>query len=149
LALIGVLVLGVLQGLVITAGLSLVYLVKRLARPSVGPVARNPESGKWGRIERHPDWQAPAGMVAVRSDGPLFYANADAVKQRILALADTEPPSSAVVFDLAETTDLDVQTADTLGELVDELARDGIELRLVNVRAPALEICGAPGSPSA
>ena len=83
-------------------------------------------------------------MVAVRSDGPLFY-DADAVKQRILALADTEPPSSAVVLDLAETTDLDVRTADTLGELVDELARDGIELRLVNVRAPALDILRRAG----
>jgi SulP family sulfate permease len=140
LALAGVLVLGVLQGLVVTAVLSLVYVVQRLSRPSVGPLARDPATGVWGRAERHPDWERPQGVLAVRSDGPLFYANTDAVKQRILSLAASEPRPSAVALDLAETTEVDVQTADTLGELVDALEKDGIELRLVNVRAPALEV---------
>ncbi len=144
-ALVGVLVLGVLQGLIVAAGLSLVYVVQRLSRPDVGMLARDPATGAWGWAERHPDWQPPAGVVVVRSDGPLFYTNADAVKQRILALAHTEPAPSAVVLDLAETTELDVQTADTLGEVVDALEADGIELRLVNVRAPALTILERAG----
>jgi MFS superfamily sulfate permease-like transporter len=50
-----------------------------------------------------------------------------------------------VVFDLAASTELDVQTADTLGELIDELEKDGIELRLANVREPALEILDRSG----
>ena len=145
LALLGVLVLGVLKGLVVTAVLTLLYLIKRLSRPSVGPLARDPETGVWGRADRHPDWESPSGVLVVRSDGPLFYANTDAVKQRILSLATAEPRPAAVVFDLVQSTELDVQTADTLGELVDALEADGIELRLANVREPALEILQRAG----
>jgi SulP family sulfate permease len=146
LALLGVLVLGVLQGLVVTAVLTLLYLIKRLSRPSVGPLARDPSTAIWGRAERHPDWERPKNALVVRSDGPLFYANTDAVKQRILALVRaTEPRPAAVVFDLAASTELDVQTTDTLSELVDELEKDGIELRLANVRQPAREILDRSG----
>jgi sulfate permease, SulP family len=145
LALVGVLVLGVLEGLVVTAVLTLLYIVKRLARPSVGPLARDPATGAWGRAERHPDWTLPTGVLAVRSDGPLFYANTDAVKQAILALAEADPRPAAVLLDLTESTDLDVQTADTLAELVDELAREGIELRLAYVRQPVLLILQRSG----
>ncbi len=144
-ALVGVLVLGVLQGLVVAAGLTLVYVVQRLSRPDVGVLARDPASGAWGWAERHPGWREPDGVVVVRSDGPLFYTNADAVKQRALALADTAPKPSALVLDLAGTTELDVQAADMLGELVDALGADGIELRLVNVRSPALDILERAG----
>ena len=145
LALVGVLVLGVLEGLVVTAALTLIYVIQRLARPSVGPLARDPETGAWGRAERHPDWERPTGVLAVRSDGPLFYANTDPVKQRILSLAADEPRPTAVVLTLAETTELDVQTADTIGELVDALEKDGIPLVLVDVRAPVLDVLRRAG----
>ena len=145
LALVGVLVLGVLEGLVITAVLTLIYVIQRLSRPSVGQLARDSETGVWGRADRHPDWELPAGVLAVRSDGPLFYANTDPVKQRILSLAAREPRPSAVVLDLAETFEVDVQTADTLAELVDELEKEGIELRLAEVRAPALDVLRRAG----
>jgi MFS superfamily sulfate permease-like transporter len=59
--------------------------------------------------------------------------------------AQRSPRPATVVFDLAASTELDVQTADTLGELIDELEKDGIELRLANVREPALEILDRSG----
>jgi high affinity sulfate transporter 1 len=144
-ALVGVLVLGVLQGLVVAAGLSLIYVVQRLSRPSLGLLARDPVSGAWGRADRHPGWELPASVLVVRSDGPLFYPNATAVKERVLELAGAEPRPRAVVLDLAETTELDVQTADTLGELAAALHADGIELRLAEVRAPALALLRRAG----
>ena len=70
LALAGVLALGVLQGLIVTAGLSLVYVVARLSRPTVTELRRED------------------GEVVVRIDAPLFYPNANAVKDQVLALAE-------------------------------------------------------------
>ena len=139
LALLGVLGLGVLQGLVVTAALSLVYVVARLSRPSVGALARDPASGAWGRLDRHPDWAAPDGVLVVRSDGPLLYSNANAVKDRVLALVEAAEPHT-VVADFATTSDLDIQAADAIGELADELRRHDIELRLAQVHAPALDV---------
>lgn len=146
LALAGVLALGVLQGLVVTAGLALVYVVQRLSRPPVGALARDPASGAWGRADRHDGWVSPDGVLVARSDGPLLYPNANLVKDRVLALvADADPRPHSVVLDLSNTTELDVQTADTIDELRQQLARDGIELRLAAVHAPARRILDRAG----
>jgi SulP family sulfate permease len=145
-ALVGVLALGVLQGLVVAAGLSLVYVVERLSRPSVGALARNPATGVWGRVDRHEGWQEPGSALVARSDGPFLYPNANLVKDRVLALvADAGDRPRTVVLDLSTSTDLDLQTADTLEELREQLARDDIELRLAGVRAPAREILDRTG----
>ena len=145
-ALVGVLALGVLQGLVVAAGLSLVYVVERLSRPSVGALARDPAAGVWGRADRHEGWEGPDGALVVRSDGPFLYPNANLVKDRILALAaEAGQRPRTVVLDLSTSTDLDLQTADTLEELRDQLARDGSELHLASVRAPAREILDRAG----
>jgi SulP family sulfate permease len=143
-ALAGVLVLGVLQGLIVAAGLSLVYIVQRLSRPTVAPLVRDPATGAWGHVDRHPDWIAPDGVLVVRVFSLLLYPNATAVKDRVLAIAAASP-ARVVVLDLDATTDLDVQSADTLSELADELGREGVELRLAGVRAPARAILERTG----
>lgn len=124
LALVGVLALGVLQGLIVTAGLSLVYVVARLSRPAVRELRRDHDT------------------VEVRVDAPLFYPNSNAVKDRVLALAEG---ARTVVLDLDATTELDVQGADMLLELAAELRRAGVGLRLANVQPPADEVLRRSG----
>ena len=143
LALAGVLVLGVLEGLIVTAGLSLMLLIYRLSRPAVSSLARDPASGAWGRAERHPDWRAPAGALVVRVDGPLFYANASSVKERVLELVAQQEPR-AVVLEL-DQGDLDLETLDMLGELADALRAESVALRLASVRLSARELLERAG----
>lgn len=140
-ALVGVLALGVLQGLVVAAGLSLVYVVQRLSRPPISRLAQDPVRGGWGRVDRNPGWAVPEGAIVLGSEGPLLYANVVTVKERILALvAAADPTPPVVVLELSETPDLDVETLDTLGELADALRAGGSELRLAAVRRPAREM---------
>ena len=138
LALAGVLALGVLQGLVITAVLTLIWVIRRLAEPDLHPLARDPASGAWGRIDRHPDWIAPEGVHVLRNDGPLFYANAVGVKDRILAQAGSDP----VVLDLSASGDLDVGALDMIGELAGALPG---RLWLTGVRTPEVELLARAG----
>lgn len=80
-------------------------------------------------------------VLAARVEGPLFYANAVTVKERPLALVRAaEPRPGVLVLDLAQNDDLDVETLDTVAEPADELAGDGVELRLAAVRQPAVEL---------
>ena len=133
--------LGILPGLVVAALLSLVSLIQLLSRPSTGALARDPATGAWGRVDRHPDWQVPSGVVAARVDGPLFYGNTSVVETSLLALVeDVDPKPKALVLDLGASIDLDVQALDMLAELADRLENQGIELRLGGVHAPALEL---------
>jgi sulfate permease, SulP family len=146
LALAGVLVLGVLEGLVVTAALSLVWVVKRLSRPALAVLGRDPQSGAWGDVERHPGWAPPGGALVVRPEAPLLYANADAVRRQVVAaVAAVDAKPAVVVVDLSASTDLDVQSADVLADLAMQLARDGRALRLAAVRAPAREILERAG----
>lgn len=52
---------------------------------------------------------------------------------------------AVVVFEMSESPDLDVGTLDMLGELADELQRDGVELRLAAVRRPAQRLLRRSG----
>jgi len=142
----GVLVLGVLQGLLVAVVSALVVVVQRLSRPPVGALGREPGGRAWGRLDRHAGWRAPDGALVVRVDGNLLYANANSVKERVLTLAgSTQPAPAVLVLDLSTTSDLDVQSADMLGELALQLRRQGIELRLASVRAPVAAILARSG----
>jgi MFS superfamily sulfate permease-like transporter len=146
LALAGVLVLGVLQGLLIAAGLSLILVIRRLSRPPVAALARDPDSGRWGNAERNPAYEPVPGVLVVGSEGPLFYANAVSIKDHVHALVQAaDPTPEAVVLELSGSADLDVGALDVLGELESELRRSGIELRLAAVRKPALELLRRSG----
>lgn len=128
--------MGVLAGLVIASVLSLILVIKRLSRPAVGVLARDESSGAWGRADRHPGWETVPGVLMARSDGPLFYANAVAVKEQVIALARAAD-AEVVVIDLSASADLDVETLDALSELADALSAAGMELRLASVPAGA------------
>jgi MFS superfamily sulfate permease-like transporter len=74
----------------------------------------------------------------MRSDGPLVYPNAEAVRRQVYdAARAAKPRPDAVVLDLSTSTDLDVQSADALSDLARQLQGDGIALRLADVRRPA------------
>ena len=139
-ALVGVLVLGVLPGLLVAAGLSLISVIQRLSRPPVSVLARDPASGAWGRADRHPGWATQEGVMVARVDGPLFYANGAVVKDQLLELAASEPRPDAVVLDLEANHELDVASLDMLAELTATLTARGSELRLAAVRAPVLDV---------
>jgi high affinity sulfate transporter 1 len=145
-ALIGVLVFNILPGLLIAAALSLIFVIKRLARPPVGALGRDPATGAFGHVERHPGWEPVPGVLIARVDGPMFYANAFHSKQRLLELVDAaDPPPQTVVIDASGVNDLDVETLDSLAELEATLRARGIELRLAAVRARPRELLERSG----
>jgi MFS superfamily sulfate permease-like transporter len=145
-ALFGVLLLGVLPGLLVAVVLSLIQLMQRLARPPLSPLARDPTTGAWDNADRHPGWTAPPDVLVLGTEGPLLFANALTIKDRIVASLDggREKPR-AVVLDLARNDQIDVGSLDMLKDLADALAREGVELRLANVHAPVLELLRRDG----
>ena len=89
-----------------------------------------------GAADVHPDWETSPGVLVVTIEGPLWYGNSVAAKDRVLALvAAADPPPRRVVLELLTSSDLDVQGLDTLAELAGALERDGVELRLAGVSA--------------
>ncbi|MET0686118.1 MAG: SulP family inorganic anion transporter [Solirubrobacteraceae bacterium] len=144
-ALAGLLLLGVLPGLLIAAVLSLALLLKRLSRPPVQPLGRDPVSGAWGALSRHPAWEVVDDVLVVRVEGFLFYADVNAVRERLVDLVAAAGPRPRVLVLELDQDDVDVESLDVLAELAGALRREDVELRLGGVRSRVRELLGRSG----
>ena len=137
---VGVVTLDVLPGLVIGVLSMLVLVVYHASKPHVsvlGRVTGVPDA--YGDIGRHPDYQTVPGLLVLRLEAPLFYANASPVCDTVKRLAgSSEPAPRAVILDFGPNADLDITSSDDLGELARTLRSAGIDLALAEVRQPVL-----------
>ena len=130
----GVVLFGPLPGLGISIAVSLLAIVYRSSSPRMEVLGKiDGEKAAWGRLRDHPDRRPVAGVVVVRLDAPLFWANASAFEDRLLAELDRWPGTRALVLDLEATTQLDTTSADVLMDLAAELDDIQVELYLARV----------------
>jgi sulfate permease, SulP family len=127
-ALLGVLVFDTLPGLFIGIAVSLLLLLYRASRPRVALLGRAGPDGRWGDVDRHPDGEVVPGVVVLRPEAGLFFANADAVRRTIRARAVAG--TTAVVIDAETISVIDVTAVAMLRELAADFRRDGTELVL-------------------
>ena len=129
-AMLGVLIFDTLPGLFIGIGVSLLLLVYRASRPHVAELgAVEGAHGQWGDLARHPENRTEPGVVVLRVDGGLFFANADAIRRRVLQAAARDGVH-AVVLDAQTVPYLDVTAAEMLSGLRSDLDREGVTLAL-------------------
>jgi len=141
LALAGVLFIDVLQGMMIGLLASLAFVVYRSSQPHLSSLGRVPGvTGAYSDLARHPENAPVPGVLIVRLDAPMYYANALTARDRLKAMVrDTSPPPRAVIFDAEGQDDLDVTSATVLEGLVAELRGTGVAVYFANVHAPVLE----------
>ena len=121
------LVFDTLPGLFIGIGVSILLLLYRASRPHIAVLGRDPGTDdRWNDLERHPDNERVPGIVVLRCESALFFANADAVRDAIRANIDED--TNAVVLDAETVPAIDVTAVNMLTELADDLRRDGVEL---------------------
>jgi SulP family sulfate permease len=141
LALAGVLLIDVLQGMVIGVVASLLFVIYRSSRPHISSLGRVPGvPGAYSDLTRHPETTPVPGVMIVRVDGQLYYANARTVRNRVKTMiAEMATAPRAVIFDSAGQDQLDVTSTDAIKGLVKELHGQGIDVYLAEVHAPVLE----------
>jgi high affinity sulfate transporter 1 len=134
-ALVGVLVLGILDGVIVAVLASLVMVLGRVARPHVAFLSRIPGTDRFSDVARHPENEAIPGVVAFRVEASLVYFNVDHVLENVLQRTQSEPGLQRVVYDLSNTPYVDVAGARMLRRLHDELAGKKIEFRVVGAHS--------------
>lgn len=140
-ALAGVLLIDVLQGMVIGLLASLLLVIYRSSRPHLSSLGRVPGApAAYSDLTRHPENIPVPGVLIVRLDAPIYYANALTFRDRVKALAAARGATlRAVVLD-AETQDqLDVTSAEVIAGLVKELQAQGLAVYAAEVHAPVVE----------
>jgi sulfate permease, SulP family len=140
-AMLGILFLGIIQGIAIGVALSLLLLVARSSHPGIRRLGRQPGSEAYLDLERHTDLEEPSGVVVVRLDGPLFFADANRFRDALRELiADDPNPVEAVVLDAEAVSLTDTDGADMLIELAHELRSKGTSLALARAQSSILDL---------
>ena len=146
-ALGGVLLLGILHGILLAALASVLLLLFRSSQPHVAFLGRVPGTNSYSDMERHPENEPLAGVIAFRPEASLIYVNAEFVLESVLEhlRAAASNTIHLVVCDLSASPYLDLSGSRMLHNLHDELARRKIALRIVGAHGSTRDLLRAEG----
>jgi MFS superfamily sulfate permease-like transporter len=136
-ALLGVALVGVLQGIVIAVALSLANFIWQQWSPYAAVLGDVPGREGFHDLSRHPDGNEVPGVVIYRFDAPVFFANAERFRRQVAdAVASGGPSIRTVVIAAEPITDIDTTGAEAIGELLDALADRDVTLYVAELKGP-------------
>jgi len=139
-AALSVLAFGVLNGLIMAVAISLAMMLRRLAQSNVAELGRLGTSHDFVDRASHPHAQPTAGVLVVRAEAPLFFANAERMLTQVRHRMDAAPGVRAIVLSLEETPDLDGTAIEALQLLANDVAHSGRRLILARLKEPVIEV---------
>lgn len=135
--LVGVAVLGVIPGIGLAIVLAVIQFLWDAWRPHYAVLGRAEGVKGYHDITRYPNARRIPGLVMFRWDAPLFFANAELFKERVLdAVANAPGPVRWFVVAAEPLTNLDVTAADAVAELDEILQKSGIKLCFAELKDP-------------
>jgi len=136
----GVVVLGTLKGILVAVIVSLVALAYQAAHPRLYVLARRPGADIFRpRSDANPHDETFPGLLMVRPEGRLFFANAQRIGEQLLPLIDATQPR-VVAMDLSAVPDLEYSALKMLGEGEAALRERGAVLWLVALNPEVLRM---------
>ena len=132
---LSVLVFDVLYGILVAIALSVLDLLRRVARPHDAVLGIVPGMAGMHDVEDYPSAEVIPGLLVYRYDSPLFFANAEDFRERALRSVDeASEPVRWFLLNAEANVDLDVTGADALEQLRAELERRGIVFAMARVK---------------
>jgi high affinity sulfate transporter 1 len=134
---VGVAVLGAIPGIALAIVIAVIEFLWDGWRPHSAVLGRAEGVEGYHDITRYPHARQIPGLILFRWDAPLFFANAELFKERILHVAAKSPtPVRWFVLAAEPVTSVDVTAADVLVELDEELQKAGVELCFAELKDP-------------
>jgi high affinity sulfate transporter 1 len=139
-AMIGVILLGTLQGIVVAIIVSLLALAYQVSDPPVHVLGRKPGTNVYRpQSAEHIDDEHFDGLLLLRPEGRVFFANAERIADKIRPLIDVANPK-VVVLDLRSVFDLEYTALKMLTGAEQQLQEKGISLWLVGMSPSVWEM---------
>lgn len=136
-AVVSVLLLGVLDGLLAAIAVSLVMLLRRLAESSVSVLGRLGDSHDFVSMAVHVDAQSIPGILILRPDTALFFANADRILAQVRrAIGAAGERVHIVILSLEESPDLDSTAVEAIGDFYKAILAEHRQLYFARLKAP-------------
>lgn len=144
-ALVPVLLLGILQGVLLAALVSIFLLLGRASQPNIAFLGRLPGSGRYSDRVRRKDVEPLVGVIAFRPEASLLYINAESILDAVLKALRESPDVRLVACDLSASPYIDLAGARMLLDLHDELASRHVAFRIVGAHAPLRDLLRVEG----
>ncbi|RWN98787.1 SulP family inorganic anion transporter [Mesorhizobium sp.] len=133
--------LGVLNGVVIAIGATLVYVLRKLMFPRDAMLGRVPGHDGFYKLHRTPEARQVPGLAVCLIQGSLLFFNTDYVASRLRSIAQELPADTRwLLIDASAISQIDSSAAAMLEELCDELRNRGIRLGVAELHAEARDI---------
>jgi len=137
-AVLAVMFFGVLNGLLAAIAVSVAMLLKSLASPRLSVLAKA-GAHDYVNVARYARAVAVPGMLILRPEEPLFFANAEPLLTQARARVLATPGTHTVILSLEESPDLDSTALEALSEFCAWLRARGLALRLARLKELARE----------
>jgi sulfate permease, SulP family len=134
-AIVSTLAFGVLAGVVIGIGLSLLWLVRVATAPGIAELGRQPGTQVFRELQEHPGDEQIPGVVVLRLDGGLFFATSDTLEDRVRQAIHETPDLTGIVLDCEGINFIDSQGSAKLLEMVELSQESAVTLRLARLKA--------------
>jgi len=139
-ALAGVVLLGTLKGIIVAIVVSLVALASQVADPPVYVLGRKPGTNVFRpRSKEHLEDETFPGLLLLRLEGRIFFANAGNIGQKIRLLVNEAQPK-VVVLDFRAVFDLEYSALKALSEGEKRLRDQGVSTWLVGLNPGVLQM---------
>jgi len=140
-AVIAVLILGVLDGLLAAIAFSLFMMLRRFSESEIVVLGRLGRGHDFVDIHRHPEAQQIDGILILRPDEPIFFANIDRILHQTRQLiVDTATPIYAIIFSLEESPDLDSSSLEALQTFAQQMTASGKKLYFARLKYSAHQV---------
>ncbi|HSP28254.1 MAG TPA: SulP family inorganic anion transporter [Ilumatobacteraceae bacterium] len=135
-ALAGVAFIGVLEGIVVALGLSIVAFVNQAWRPYRAELGQIAGVRGYHDLSRHAEGRRIDDIAIIRFDAPLFFANAGIFAHFVRSVAHSDPAPRHVILAAEPITSIDSTAIDELVALDEHLARSGIDFVIAEMKGP-------------
>jgi SulP family sulfate permease len=146
-ALLGVLTFGILEGVFIGVGISMIWLVAVSALPYIPELGRKHGTDAFFDLKSHPDGETYPDLKIMRFDGGLFFANAGALEDHLRQLrVHSATELTGVILSMEGVDYIDTEGADVVKEIA-QAGRDlNIDLHLARVKPQVLDVLERDGA---
>ena len=136
----GVVVVGTLKGIIVAIVVSLVTLAYQVADPPVYVLRRKPGTNVFRpRSPEHPDDESFPGLLLLRPEGPIFFANAAQIAHKIEPLVREAQPR-VVAVEASGVLDMEYTAVKMFAQLAKRQSQHGVQLWLIGMTPRVLAI---------
>ena len=145
-ALVGVLIFGILNGVVIAAVITLLLMIKTVSKPHVAFLGRIPGTKRYTDISRHPDNENIPGVLLFRVESKILYFNVENIRNILWSkILSSEASLKTVIWDLSSSSSVDLAGARLIRRLYQDLAAKGISFKIAEAYSGVRDTLRAEG----